>query len=421
MDRRRRLLAQSIPAIPAGAAAIWLSGCEPPASEQSPLAEPVANFLSKDLAWYRDQFIAGNAEPRRKVAVAPNGFYAPNLSRDWRLQGEQRGTLITQTRAIYVMAAGYEVSGEPAYRDALLRTADFLLTKWRHPREPGFWVKEVAPDGKVLNDDVHFYGQMHAIFALAHAYRSTQEKRFLDAALNTWLNLDIRALVAGKRPGYSLTGLNIAMHAFEAILALHRAAPSRVLFDDLGLLGERILKHFMNEKEGYFYESLTEDLKPMPGGEINMGHNFQMAFLFSRAVASGLPEKFLDAAVRVAEFAAIQGVNGARGSVALEYNYKGAIRNPALAHWPHTEALRCLAHFAIQRQRPGLKPQFDSVLAFAKAHFIDSKFGGWYRVADQSEQGKGADWFAGYHEAMMSTEILRLAGATFTSGNEMLL
>lgn len=432
--RGRRRLTLSIPLSLAG---LWLPGCErPPSTDaQSGVAQAAApamsdslasdgtvrNFLSGDAAWYRDQLLAGNALPRQKVAIAPSGFYSPNITRDWKLKGEQRGTLITQTRAIYVMAAAYEVSGEAAFLDALVRAADFLLLKWPHPREPGRWAKEVAPDGKILDDEVQLYGQTHAIFALAHAFRSTREKRFLDAALTTWLHLDIRDLAASKRPDHALTGLNVAMHTFEAMLALNRAAPSKVLFDDLNLIGEHILKYFFNDKEAYFYEHLTDDLKPAPAGEIRVGHNFEMAFLFSRAAAFGLPARYLDAANRAVDFAVAHGIRASNGSVPQELHYNLAVRDPLLAFWCHTEALRSLAHFVVERQRTSLQPRFDAVLGFARAHFIDPTFGGWYRTADRPDQGKGADWFEGYHEAMMCTEILRLTGQRFKSGPEMLL
>ena len=425
-------------ALPATVVAASVGGCDRAASPESdtssgsasgsspasPLSDSPSrekNFLSADATWYREQLLNGNVRPRLKAAVASSGFYAPNIARNWTLKGEQRGTLITQSRAIYVASVGYEVTGEAVYRDALVRTADFLLTKWRHPTERGLWAKEVSPDGKVLSDEVHRYGQMQAIFALAHAFRSTQEKRFLDAALNTWLNVDIRALVAGKRPDYTLTGLNVAMHTFEAMFALHRAAPSKLLFDDVTLIAEHILKYFLNEKEGFFYEHLNEQMQPLADGEIRVGHNFEMAFLFSRAVASGLHTKFLDASLRVVNFLADRGISAANGSVPHELSYRGTLRDPQLAFWCHTEALRSLAHFAVEHRQARLQPRFDAVLAFAKAHFIDDKYGGWYRVADQPDQGKGSDWFAGYHEAMMSTEILRLTGYAFKSGPQMLL
>ena len=66
-----------------------------------------------------------------------------------------------------------------------------------------------------------------ALYRLRDTEAGTLQRRHDAVALDPVLDACNARLAAGKRPGYSLTGLNIAMHAFESILALHRAAPSR--------------------------------------------------------------------------------------------------------------------------------------------------------------------------------------------------
>ena len=145
-EMRRRV----VYGLPATAIAGLLGGCDKASSPEneassrsesgsvaapppSQLPSREQNFLSADATWYREQLLNGNVRPRLKAAVSSSGFYAPNIARNWTLKGEQRGTLITQSRAIYVASVGYEVTGEAVYRDSLVRTADFLVTKWRHP------------------------------------------------------------------------------------------------------------------------------------------------------------------------------------------------------------------------------------------------------------------------------------------------
>ena len=117
--------------------------------------------------------------------MTPNGFYQPYLGRDWKPRNEQRGTLVSQTRAIYVMAAGYEVTGDKVYYDAMIKAADFLIEYFGDKKDPGRWASVVGPDGKVLNASFHAYGYTHVIFAMAHAYRASKDKKYLDAALAT--------------------------------------------------------------------------------------------------------------------------------------------------------------------------------------------------------------------------------------------
>ncbi len=383
-------------------------------------ATAAPNALPEEAAWYRKQLIDGEVKPRLRSGIAANGFYRPFLSRDWRPRQEQHGTLISQSRAIYVMAAGYEVTGEQVYYDAMIKAADFLLANFADKKQPGRWASAVAPDGKVLDVSFHAYGYAHVIFAMAHAYRATRDKRYLDAAFATWLALDVPRTLQGKNPELRFDGLNVAMHTFEALLALYKADRSTLILDDLKLLGEHILARFFEPQRGFFYENLDASLRPLPAGEIRLGHNVEMAFLFSRAVDVGLPAKFLDAANRTVDFVVKRGMNR-DGSIPHELNYNLTVKDATLIWWTQTELLRALAHFAVRRERTDLMPALVSASAYAKAHYIDSVYGGWYEQPDGTNLPKGHDWMAGYHVSMMLTEMLRLQGESFKSGKEMLL
>jgi mannose/cellobiose epimerase-like protein (N-acyl-D-glucosamine 2-epimerase family) len=374
-----------------------------------------------DTDWYRRQLVDANAKPRLQFAIAENGFYRPNLGPDMRPHGEQRATLVTQSRAIYVMAAAYEVTGEKVYHDAAIKAADFLIDRFKSGPEPGRWASAVSPDGAVLDSDYHAYGQAQAMFALAHAYHSTKQKRFLEAALATWLQIDVPRLVQGQRPGRTLLGLNVAMHTFEAMLALYKAEPSKLLLADLRILGDYIVTRFFEPQRGFFYEDLGSDFRPAADSGIRLGHNVELAFLLSRGVDAGLPAKYLDPANRAIDFVVKYGIRRPEGGLPHELNYDGTLRDPALPWWCQTELMRGLAHFAKQRDRHELQSEYDASLAYAKAHFIDPVSGTWYPLADRPDLPRGGEWSAGYHVATMLTEVLRLRGTRFHSGPEMLL
>jgi mannose/cellobiose epimerase-like protein (N-acyl-D-glucosamine 2-epimerase family) len=172
------------------------------------------------------------------------------------------------------MAVGYEVTGERVYYDAMIKAADFLLENYAEKKVPGRWANLVGPDGKVLAAQFHAYGYTHVIFALAHAYRASKDKKYLDAAFATWLQLDLRRTLQGRNPEVKLHGLNVAMHAFEGLLALYKADHSNLVLDDLKLLGEYILGNFFDSQRGFFYEELDANLRPRRRaiGQIT-GHN----------------------------------------------------------------------------------------------------------------------------------------------------
>jgi len=89
--------------------------------------------------------------------------------------------------------------------------------------------------------------------------------------------------------------------------------------------------------------------------------------------------------------------------------------------WCQTELLRALAHFIHHRDRRDFQPVYERALSYAKAQFIDPVHGGWYFLSGRPDLPKGQDWQAGYHVAMMETEVLRLRGERFQSGKEILL
>ena len=204
-------------------------------------------------------------------------------------------------------------------------------------------------------------------------------------------------------------------------MALYKAEPSKMLFADLRLLGDYILARFFETRRGFFYEDLDVDFRPAADSGIRLGHNVEVAFLLSRAVDAGLPPTYLDAANRALDFVVAHGLNRADSSLPHELNYDGTVKDATLSWWCQTELLRALAHFAEHRRRPELQRVYDASLEYVKAHFIDPEHGGWYEQADRPDLPKGRDWNAGYHVAMMLTELLRLRGTRFHSGDEMLL
>ena len=303
----------------------------------------------------------------------------------------------------------------------MIKAVDFLLENYADKKAPGRWANLVDPEGKVLAAQFHAYGYTHVIFALAHAYRASKDKKYLDAALATWLQLDLPRTLRGRNPELNLHGLNVAMHAFEALLVLYKLDHSNLVLGDLKLLGEYILGNFFDPQRGFFYEELDANLRPAPGEAIRLGHNVEMAFLFSRAVDGGFPTKYLDAGNRAIDYVVAHGINVADGGLPHELAYDGTVKDPTLIWWVHTELLRALGHYVVRRDRQDLRPALAKTWNYAKLHFIDPRYGGWYERPDGIDRPKGHEWMVGYHVTMMLTEMLRLQGEPFKSGSEMLL
>ncbi len=375
------------------------------------------------VGWLEQDLMTGVVDPGLKHGLRPDGFYQPNLGQDWTPVGPQTGTLISQSRIIYVLAMGYEVSGERRYLDAMKLAADYLLTRFPDAGAPGRWARAVSEDGHVVNRDFHAYGHAHVILAFAHAYKVSRDPRYLEAAMQTWLVLDVPSAVAGRNPQYDMRGLNVAMHTFEALLALFKATDSKLVRNDLKLLGDFVVLRFFDPKHGYFVEEITAapDRSVQPDGEVRLGHSIEMAFLLSRAVDAGLPESYLVPANASVSYVAHLAAQDSRGILPHTVDYAGRVRDAEPIWWSQTELLRGLAHFALHRGRNDLRAQLDSTLKSVRALYVDPVRGGWYRTPGARDKNKGEEWKVGYHVAMMETEIMRLTGKTFRSGAEVLL
>jgi mannose/cellobiose epimerase-like protein (N-acyl-D-glucosamine 2-epimerase family) len=126
-----------------------------------------------------------NLEHWLAAAALRSGYFRVNLDRQWRPVPPQTSSLVSQSRLIYVMSCGHEVTGRGEYQAAARRGADFLLSAFPDRRH-GMLFFQVDEHGGVVDDQKSAYGHAFAVFGLAHAFRCTGEKRYLEAATDLW-------------------------------------------------------------------------------------------------------------------------------------------------------------------------------------------------------------------------------------------
>jgi len=363
----------------------------------------------------------------RAATVTPSGFLRASLDREWQPVGRQTATLVSQSRLIYVVATGWELTRDEAYLEAVTKGADFLL-KHFHDAEHGGFFYSVSPDGEVLDNSKDSYGHAFVIFGLSHAARVTGEERFREAALRTWLEMKTRLRdEAGfikprtTRDFSQVRGANSQnpmMHLFEGLLALHDVTGSDEVFEDAKTLAETIFSKLFQKEDGYLPELFDEQWKPLPAdrrGYIELGHQFEWAFLLSRAVEKGFSEDWLDTGDRLLDYGLEAGYDADEGGIFSRGDYAGNARPGPKGWWEQAELLRALAHYATLRERDDVWEPFAQSLKFVQRNFIDWEHGGWFRSYSPGvprsveEQHKGSVWMVGYHVTGMYWEMLRLA------------
>jgi mannobiose 2-epimerase len=356
-----------------------------------------------------------------RATSTSNGFYQTNLNRRWTPYGEQTATLVSQTRLLYVLGVGYELTGNEAYREAVIRGADFFL-KYFHDNKYNGWYWRVSPQGKVLDDHKYTYGHAFAVFGLSHAYRVTKDSRYRQAALDTWQL--IKTKLRDSNGGYvteadrafvkhkSARSQNPIMHLFEAILELYDATGQPAILKDAEDIEEFVINKLYQPKNGWIPELYNAEWQPLPqdqGGYVDIGHQFEWSYLLSRAVEVGIPAELLNIGERLLNTAMKLGYNATTGSISNTLGYDKHIQDAGTGWCQQCELIRSLMRYATLHKRDDLWTQLDKALFFADRTLIDHEYGGWYPNA-AGEVNKGSVWKVGYHVAGMYSEGLKLTG-----------
>jgi mannose-6-phosphate isomerase len=359
------------------------------------------SFLSAakiDAQWHREQLLEGLLSHWLAVSPADNGYMMPTFARAWRPIPKPSTHLTLQTRNIYAFASGYEVSGDKRYLQAASQGADFLLSHYRDPVYGGFYAG-VAPDGKAVSEAKETYGHAFALLALAQIYHVTKEARYRDAALDTWhvLRGKMRDRLGGFRRsaprnfdmGETIKTQNPVMHLFEAMLALYEATGNEEALAGAKSVGDFVLHTLLKESgdgTAHIEEWYDENWRPLAddkGGYTDLGHQFEWAFLLSRASIQGFPEIYAKASQQVLDYAIKVGYDESNGGAFSRVSSTGNVDH-GKGYWQQSECLRVLMHFMVARGKSNLRPRYEQTLQYVKDEWIDTGYGGW-RMTPKSE------------------------------------
>jgi mannose/cellobiose epimerase-like protein (N-acyl-D-glucosamine 2-epimerase family) len=348
-------------------------------------------------------------------------------------------------------ARGYEVTRDPVYLESLRRIADFTLANFRDTQYGGMFFS-VTPDGKVVDDRKDGYGTAFAIFGLSHAARVTRDEKYRTAALETWAQTkkglrdkagffkfattrdysqapgptrggtNKRGDAAAFVPPQESSGTNTQnpmMHLFEALLACYDATGSREVFADAEAHGNAMFTRLFQDTGGYlpeFYDAEWKPLAESTQGHVELGHQFEWAYLWGQAVDRGFPGRDLRLyGERLLHFGTKAAYDTETGGILSVGDYEGHPVQAPKGLWQQCEFLRALMNYAAVRNHKELWAAFDKSLEMFKEHFMDAKYGGCFSTyydprtpPEESRLGKnGIDC---YHVCGMYSEALRLTG-----------
>lgn len=379
------------------------------------------------------------------ASVMPNGFIQENLDRQWKPWGTQReASLNGQGRQLYTMVEGYEFSRDRRYLEAVTKAADFLMKM--HDDQYGGYFNRTTPDLKVLDDTKTGFVSF-TIFPFANAYRVTKDPKYAKAAMDSFHEVvakmrdgqffenNLKRDFGGPAPspyggrestagaaamGFVLGRHMLNVHMFEASLALYEATGSKEVWDEI-TAEMAAMEKLYDYDLGYLPEFFDENWKSTGGTSFNVGHLFEWASLFSKAVQLGADPKFIPLGSRAIDLALKIGYNKPEGGEWMVARVDGTIQRKYMIWWTECETLKATARYAILHGRSDLWPYFDQTLAFVKKNFLDTEYGGWYEgvipgspreaLGDRAYLKGAVDGpeLGSYHQTTMFTDLLHLS------------
>ncbi|HSV74936.1 MAG TPA: AGE family epimerase/isomerase [Chthonomonadales bacterium] len=378
---------------------------------------------SVDLGWFGPHMLQEVLPRWIEEAVTPSGIFHTTLDRGWRRTGDGSGTLVSQARVVHNFAAGWRLTGEERYRDAVRLGARALAERFRDREEGGFFWSCDA-EGRPVDTRKDSYGHAFALFGLAHALGVEREPAIADAAEEARSTLRDRltddhgglVLLLDRRFGGApeRRSQNPMMHAFEALLAAAERGGLEGALVEAERVGRFVLS-LPRGPAGALFEFYDRDWNPLPaaeGGRIDVGHQFEWAWLLSEGVRLGLPAAWLGEAQRLLDVGLRHGIDP-DGGVRFALDPELLPTSHGLGWWEQCEGIRALLRFAGEHGRADAAPRLARLTALARERFVDPEHGGWFMRVEPDGQvpdtSKGTHWKVDYHVVGMCVEGVRQA------------
>lgn len=384
-----------------------ISGCSEPTS---------SNGLILSAEQAKTQMLQP-IDPRLNWAIENNNYQVQTFNADWQVIQTETIELYSQARQVYLFAKGYDVTQEQKYLQATIASAEFML-RYMFDATTSNWYSSVNRQDTTIHFAPKEYGTSFALFAMAHVYRITEDKRYLDTALKTWMlgDISIGLTLAKQAKANNLEqdqhtatwSINPLMHLFEALLALYDVSSSQVIWQDIEAIANFVTNDLL-QPQGYLAEYYHHTNTPLPlseGGYVELGHQIEWAYLLHTAVDKGLSGEFRNTANILYKYAMKTGWNEQSGSLAGRSDYEGKITQPEPVWWAQAELLRLSAYLKNNNydgQRNARR--FSHSMAFVVNEYVDQVQGGWMNNKQSKRTRNSLNKVLGYHAVAAYDEL----------------
>lgn len=380
----------------------------------------------EDLSTSIEEDLVENILPFwEKYTIDPDGGFYGTVMNDGRAVSSDKGSILN-ARILWTYSRAYRLYGNPAYKEMADRAADYFKQHFIDKKYGGvFWT--VNSEGALKDGTKQTYANAFGIYGLSEHFRATGDMSSLDAARSIFRILQKHSHDAVRKGYYEVFNrdwsrsdakgidgrdsatktMNTHIHVMEAYTNLYFAWPDPELKSAILELLD-ILQTKLYDPATKHLILFCDDDWNLIDTEASYGHDIETSWLMCEAAEAvgdeALLEKVRKQAVEMVDVALAEGMN-ADGAMKLED------RRPVYQWWTGCEAVvGCINAWQIT----GQKKYFDAAVKsweFARAHFIDSADGGWFKEIDANYQPvarspKVSIWNCPYHNARMGFEIV---------------
>jgi mannose/cellobiose epimerase-like protein (N-acyl-D-glucosamine 2-epimerase family) len=372
----------------------------------------------------------------RERAFDPEGGFYQNFYDHGEPFATDEKHLVSSSRMAFNFFQGYLVYAEPWMLNWGEHGLKAIFTQHSRGQAKGF--KWRLKKGQADDEVQYCYGYAFVILACAAAHRAGVDEasaRLADTfALmeqQFWLaesNLYADELSADGQVLKPYRGQNANMHACEAMLYACQATDNCQFLSRAEQLAVTVVENLSDPQTGLIWEHYREDLSPdwdfnrndpknlyRPWG-YQPGHQTEWAKLLLQLNRLAPDRRWVEHAERLFNTALNIAWDDQRGGIYYGFAPDGTICDDEKYFWVQAESMAAAALLAEATGNPRYWAWYGKLADYCWKHFVDRRYGGWYRVlsADnqklsnrKSEAGAKCD----YHNFNACLEVMRVLEA----------
>jgi mannose/cellobiose epimerase-like protein (N-acyl-D-glucosamine 2-epimerase family) len=348
-------------------------------------------------------------------AIDPRGGFFHYFRDDGSVYDAAHRHLVSSTRFVFDYAlaaiefgADGRLAGE--YLEAARHGLAYLRERHRDGASGGYaWT---IRDGVAEDRSNHAYGAAFVLLAYASALRAgiAPAAPWIE---ETWQLLESRYWEEGaglyrdeadRDWNFSTyRGQNSNMHLCEALLAAYDATQAARYLERALLLASNMTRRLAAKAGGLIWEHYDRDWNVdweyhcddprhlfRPWG-FQPGHQIEWAKLLvtlqERLSRRGThPAWLLPTARRLFDAAVERAWDGAYGGLCYGFDLQGVVCDSDKYFWVQAEAIATAARLAVASGALQYWDWYERLWAYAWRHFVDHRYGAWYRILDRSNR-----------------------------------